>query len=460
MKTLATYIAINRFGLGPRPEEADAVEKDPKKWIKAQIKRSPETPTSLKAFMPSEEIVRLSGTARAEKKQNKSSRQKIDKLKSSLRENAVRETFARTEHMIATDTPFVERMVMFWSNHFTVSGAGKGNIFYVAPAYEREAIRPHIFGKFEDLLIAVVQHPAMLTYLDNHKSIGPHSRMGINRSFKTGVKSGLNENLAREILELHTLGVNGGYTQVDVIEFAKSITGWSHGAIRQNRDYRPMHGRFEFKKNFHEPDSKNILGKKYREKGVKTGEAVLKDLARHPSTARFIATKLARHFIADDPPDRAVTRLAEVFTKTNGDLADVTKALIELDEVWTQAHPKIKTHYELMVSAFRASGRSGFKLKDFSVPLQAFAHVPFQAPSPAGWSDMAPNWIAPESLLRRVEWLRQFAATLPANWNPQKFLDDVIGPVATDETRSWVSRAPSADAALALILSSPEFQRR
>ncbi len=460
MKTLASYIAINRFGLGPRPGEADKVEKDPKKWIKEQIQRSPRIPAGLLRYKSSEDIVRLSGTARAEKKQNKTARQKIDKLKSSLRENAVQETFARTEHMIATDTPFVERMVMFWSNHFTVSGAGKGNIFFVAPAYEREAIRPHIFGKFEDLLLAVVRHPAMLTYLDNHKSVGPHSRMGIRRSFVTGVKTGLNENLAREILELHTLGVNGGYTQTDVIEFAKAITGWSHGAIRQNRDYRPMHGRFEFKKHFHEPDSKKVLGKKYREKGVKTGEAILKDLARHPSTARFIATKLARHFIADDPPETAVNRLAGVFTKTGGDLADVSKALIELDEVWNQSHPKIKTHYELMISAFRASGKSGFKLKDFSVPLQAFAQVPFQAPSPAGWPDTAADWIAPESLLRRVEWLRQFAATLPAGWNPQKFLDDVIGPVATDETRTWVSRAPSTDAALALILSSPEFQRR
>ena len=290
--------------------------------------------------------------------------------------------------------------------------------------------------------------------------MGPNSIAGLRRRFKTGVESGLNENLAREILELHTLGVNGGYSQEDVIGLAKAISGWSHGAQRLKRDTAPVHGHFEFKKYFHEPDSKVVMGKRYKSRNVKTGEKVLKDLARHPSTAKFIATKVARHFIADVPPPSAIDKLTRVFLKSKGDLADVSKALIELDEVWAVPAPKVKNHYDLMLSAYRASGQMTFTQTDFQEPLEAFAQVPFFAPSPAGWPDTASEWISPESLMRRVEWLRELAAKLPPDWNPQQFMDDLIGPIATDETRTWVSRAPSPDAAMALVLSSPEFQRR
>lgn len=458
MQTLDTFIAINRFGLGPKAGEADQVAKNPKKWVIDQIDRNPKIPKALSAFKSSADIIQAIETSR--KNKNTQAKTMRNMIRKNVREGHMEELFQRALHMVNTDKPFAERMVLFWSNHFTVSGASKRNLAPITAAYEREAIRPHIFGKFEDMLMAVIQHPVMLTYLDNHTSIGPNSIAGIRRKFRTGAVTGLNENLAREILELHTLGVDGGYEQDDVIGLAKAITGWSHGAARVKADKASIHGQFEFKKYFHEPNSKYVLGKRYRAQGVKTGRKILKDLARHPSTARFIATKLARHFIADNPPDSAINHLKDVYLNSQGDLADVSKALIELEAVWAVPAPKVKNHYELMISAWRVSGQKLFDRSDFAEPIQAFAQVPFLAPSPAGWPDTANAWISPESLMRRVEWLRQLAAKMPADWSPDKFLDDVIGPIATDETRLWVSRAPSADAALALVMSSPEFQRR
>ena len=191
------------------------------------------------------------------------------------------------------------RLVMFWSNHFCVS-ANKGPVRGMAGAYEREAIRPHVLGRFVDMLLAVERHPAMLVYLDNHVSIGPNSRAGLNRGL------GLNENLAREILELHTLGVGGGYTQEDVTNLARILTGWTVANLA-NPVGEP--GRFFFAPARHEPGAWTVLGKRYGEAGMAAGEAVLRDLARHPATARHIARKLARHFVSAEPPAALVARL-------------------------------------------------------------------------------------------------------------------------------------------------------
>lgn len=454
MNTLETYIALNRFGLGPAPGEARKVEKDPQDWVKDQIKRTQKTPDLLKRFRSSEDIIVELESVRQKNKD------KYRRLAArALKEDYGAEVLARAVHMIKTDKPFAERMVMFWSNHFTVS-RDKKMIAPILPAFEREAIRPHIFGKFEDMLVASSRHPAMITYLDNQNSMGPYSIAGLRRKFRTGVETGLNENLAREILELHTLGVNGGYDQGDVIGLAKAISGWSHGGVRIPQDRSPINGRFEFKSYFHEPNSKYVMGNRYRDKGVKTGLNVLKDLARHPATARFIATKLVRHFVADDPPARAVDKIADVFLDSRGDLADVSKALIKLPEVWENPMPKVKSHYEFMISTFRVTGKANFGPMDFIEPLREFGQVPFSAPSPAGWPDIASDWIAPESLMRRIEWARKYARTVPADLEPDMFLDSVVGPVASDELRTWVGRAPSQDSAISLILSSPEFQRR
>jgi len=247
-----------------------------------------------------------------------------------------------------------------------------------------------------------------------------------------------------------------------VIELAKAITGWSHGGLRMRRagDTRPVHGGFEFKSEFHEPGPKKVLGKTYKEDGVNEGLAILADLARHPSTATYIATKLVRHFVADDPPTTAVKKIAAVFRTTDGDLAAVSAALVDLDEVWASPMPKVKNHYELVISALRVTGNVVADPRDIMQPLRELGRVPFTASSPKGWGDQAKDWIAPEALMRRIEWLRRYSATLPSTLFPAKLLEDTIGPVASDDTRTWVSRAPSGDAAIAMVLGSPEFQRR
>ncbi len=221
------------------------------------------------------------------------------------------EALARFQRATLSEAGFVERLVTFWSNHFCISASKGGPVRILAGAFEREAIRPHVLGRFSDMLLAVEQHPAMLLFLDNQQSLGPSSRAGINR------KRGLNENLAREILELHTLGVGGGYTQQDVTSLARIITGWTFVGP-DGRLGDP--GNFAFNVNAHEPGSHTLLGKSYPDTGLAQGHDALKDLARHPSTAKFIATKLARHFVADVPPPALVARLAQRFTKTDGDL--------------------------------------------------------------------------------------------------------------------------------------------
>ena len=240
------------------------------------------------------------------------------------------EALARLQRGVVADCGFVERLVVFWSNHFCIS-ANKGALARMwAGSFEREAIRPHVLGRFADMLKAVEQHPAMLFFLDNQQSLGPDSRAGINRH------RGLNENLAREIMELHTLGVGGGYTQDDVTSFARIITGWTF-AGRQGKIGTP--GTFVFNANAHEPGTHQVLGKTYQPGGVAQGEAVLSDIARHPSTAKFIATKFARHFVADDPPPALVARLQDVFTRSDGDLAALAGALVDSNDAW-QALPK------------------------------------------------------------------------------------------------------------------------
>jgi len=459
MKDIATFIALNRFGLGASPGDAERISDDPRGWISSQINTSQPIPASLSQFPASSDLLSKIHTARME------SPERLREVARGLyREAFGRETFARALHMIKSETPFAERMVLFWSNHFTVSRT-KRIIGPAIPAYEREAIRPHIFGSFANMLKAVSRHPSMISYLDNHMSMGANSRAGRFRIRRQGNKTTLNENLAREILELHTLGVNGGYTQQDVIELAKVISGWSHGGMRFRRRQagparEPVHGGFEYRAAFHEPGPKTIMGKIYQEDGENEGLSVLDDLARHPATATFIATKLVRHFVADNPPAGAVDKIADVFKETEGDLAAVSKALITLEEVWREPLPKVKTPYELVISTHRAVGRVRPNRQSVIQPLQELGQVPFSAQSPEGWGDKAKDWIAPEALMRRIEWLRRFAGRVPSTVVPAELLDGTIGPVASETTQSWVSRATSGDAALATIFVSPEFQRR
>ncbi|WP_315787450.1 MULTISPECIES: DUF1800 domain-containing protein [unclassified Bradyrhizobium] len=370
--------------------------------------------------------------------------------------NVVQKTFraealARLQRAVLADCGITERLVAFWSNHFCISAA-KGELARMwAGAFEREAIRPHVLGRFADMLKAVEQHPAMLFFLDNQDSLGPDSRAGQNR------KRGLNENLAREIMELHTLGVGGGYTQQDVTSLARIITGWSF-AGRNSRNAAP--GSFVFNVNAHQPGPQTLLGKIYQDNGLAQGEAALADLARHASTAKFIATKLARHFVADDPPPALVTRLEAAFRTTDGDLKAVTLALLDSDEAWSAPLTKIRSPYEFLVAGGRLLARvpedPGFYLNSLNTLGQ-----PLWAPAgPNGFADSNAMWAAPEGMKLRLDISAQLASRLGNNLDPRDLLDLAAGSATSAETRRTIERAESRQQALALLLMSPEFQRR
>ena len=221
-----------------------------------------------------------------------------------------------------------------------------------------------------------------------------------------------------------------------------------------------VHGGFEYRAAFHEPGSKTIMGDTYHEDGENEGLRVLDNLVRHPATANFIATKLVRHFVADNPPLGAVEKISGVFKETEGDLAAVSRALVTLSEVWLEPLPKVKSANELVISTHRAVGRVRPNWKNLIQPLQELGQLPFSASSPKGWGDEAKDWIAPEALMTRIEWLRRFSGRVPSTMVPTEVMDGTIGPVSSDATQYWVSRATSGDAALATVLVSPEFQRR
>ncbi|MBV9739963.1 MAG: DUF1800 family protein [Hyphomicrobiales bacterium] len=345
---------------------------------------------------------------------------------------------------------FGERLAMFWANHFAVSAAKGPALRIIAGAFEREAIRPHVFGRFTDMLMAVETHPAMLLYLDNQQSFGPNSVAGQNR------KRGLNENLAREILELHTLGVNGGYTQEDVTSLARIITGWTVTG-REGRLGSP--GTFVFFGNAHEPGAQRLLGKTYVDAGLEQGRAALTELARHPATATHVATKLARHFVADDPPQTLVERLANTFRTTEGDLAAVSKALIEADESWAPELTKIRSPLEFIIAVLRATGAKPEPQQVLGA-LYAMGEPLWQPAGPNGFSDTTDAWASPEGIRMRMD-IANTAATRGADYfDPPEFIDTRLGPLLSHETRAAVSRAESRAQGLAIAFMSPEFQRR
>jgi uncharacterized protein (DUF1800 family) len=369
------------------------------------------------------------------------------------RDQVPQDSAARLQAAIISKTPLVERLVAFWSNHFTVSGARPVAAGLIGP-YEAEAIRPHLFGRFVDLLKAATLHPAMLLYLDNATSIGPNSRAGQRRD------KGLNENLARELMELHTLGVDGGYTQTDVTELAKILTGWT--IRRPNQPQRAIaaaRGGAVFLTAIHEPGDKTLLGRTYRDQGENEADAALEDLARRPATARFIATKLARHFIADDPPQAAVTALAETFTKTDGDLTAVTTRLIDLDAAWT-GDGKYRSPYDWVVAIFRAFAADAPDRATRAVQaLNQLGQRLYFAPSPAGWPDDSASWLSPESLLARVDYAEAVGRTKGES-DPMQLADFSVGASLSTESKLSIQRAPSRSDAVALLLVSPEFLRR
>ena len=446
--------ALNRFGLGARAGERHRLT-EPKAWLRRQLDGGPPAIQAPPAATPPA----IAAAIRAFRGPARQTPQQRQQLRRALVDIGAQEAVAALTMRVTTDRPFVERLVAFWSNHLCVSTAAKVLVVPLAGTYEREAIRPHVLGRFEDLVLASAKHPAMLVYLDNFQSIGPGSRGGQRGRGRRG----LNENYARELMELHTLGVNGGYTQQDVQELAKILTGWTLSGLQVGgarlRGSATGIG-FQFQDLLHEPGARTVLGVKYSDAGVEQGEHVIRDLCRHPSTATFVATKLVTHFVADDPPPAAVDRIARVFRNTGGDLRAVSAALIDLPEAWADGPNKFRTPQDWLVAVLRAVDAPA--VNAMTPPVLRQLRHPLWAPqSPKGFGDTMPEWADPDSLLNRAELARTLARRLrDTRLDAEAFLD-VIDAGTAGSLRTFLkdTAIPAGDR-VALAIAGPAFQWR
>ena len=453
-------IAVLRFGLGARPGELREAAHDPRAWLRRQI-TGPVNMAGAADLARSDHILKTFLAARQDIKQAKSGGEAglLNSFKETYLPQYRAQVLARAQSAAATQRPFAERLVHFWSNHFAVS-ADKGIVTGIAGTLENEAIRPNVCGHFVDLLLAVEKHPAMVAFLDNQASVGPTSRAaGIARRRKTKRELGINENLAREIMELHTLGVDGGYTQADVTSFAKVLTGWSIGGARgEAGDGEP--GQFYFRNAVHEPGAQTVLARRFAQEGVAQGEAVLRMLSQHPSTLHFLALKLARHFVADDPPPVLVDNLVRAYRNSDGHLPTIYEALISDDLAWDSQARKFKTPQDLVFSTLRALD---IQLHEPQEALRSFEFLgqrQYTPGSPAGWPDAAKNWDGSDALMHRVLWAARIGERFEKGHDPAALCREVLGDYTRAETIMALQRAASGSQALALLIMSPEFQRR
>ena len=473
-------LALHRFGFGPVREQIAAIAGDPRGAILADLQR-PQAGRVAAADLPSSgEAARAvfeyraaqqaktklaerakkeaeaknmamgmsdvagatSGAASAAAQADEKAAAKQPQLPGLLLQN---EAKIRYDAAVDAEVGFVERLVWFWSNHFCVSA---DKIISMAGAYEREAIRPHVLGRFTDMLTAAESHPAMLFYLDNVESMGANSVAGINRD------KGLNENLAREILELHTLGVRSGYSQADVTSFANVLTGWTWVALGE-----PNHGgEFVFVQRLHEPGEQVVLGKRYVDAGVEQGRAVLSDLARHPATAAHVAKKLAVHFVADEPPPTLVAKLEKTFKDTDGDLKEVAETLILADESWIPQRSKLKRPSEWVAGILHVTGVHPNNIGRVMGAQALLGEPLWRPPAPNGYADIEAAWI--DGVPHRLDIANEAAQRLPPETDPVALLDSALGPLASRETRETIAHAESRTQALALLLMAPEYLRR
>lgn len=455
--------AANRFGLGSRPGTLDRID-DPRGWLQAQLDM---TPAVAPAALPSS-----AGYLQAEYDYLRERREARQAGATGDAAMGFRERFGRHQQAelgwryrqaVVTEQDFVERLVRFWSNHFAVSVDKRTATLYAAPM-EREAIRPHATGSFADLLLAVEQHPAMLRYLDNVRSVGEQSRQAERQRRRAQgdamPRAGLNENLAREILELHTLGVDGGYTQDDVRELARAITGWSVPAAR---DRSTVAGAmFQFRANAHEAGPRQVLGRRYAADGEAQGKAILRDLAVHPATARHVCGKLARHFISDTPPPAVIERMAAAWQRHDGALRPVYAALIDSNEAWSADARKLKTPDDFVVSTLRSTGATTIAQPRVLVGLLGrLGQPPFTPRSPAGFADGAADWSGADAVWKRIQAAQSLAETATGeDPDPVRTAAVVFGDALDVDTLTALRRAESPREGLALLFASPAFQWR
>ena len=421
--------ALIRFGLGRRGTEP--LPADPASWLRGQLAgpdRGPPGPSLADGFAAVIQDREDRGTG-APRQVGALFKGEVDAL---------------VANALATDTPFRERLVWFWANHFTISLRG-GRTAALGGDYVRSAIRPNVTGKFADMLLAVMRHPAMLTYLDSAGSFGPNSAAGLKR------EKGLNENLARESLELHTLSPASGYTQADVTSYARILTGWSIA----NGEKEPAG--FRFRPQMHEPGEQTVMGRSFPA-GEEGGVAALAFLADHPATHRHLATKLVQHFVADDAPPADVRRVEGVLRDTGGHLGQAAAALTTLASAW-QPLGKLRNPQDYVLAALRAADLPADNRPDGAGIMRGLGQPLFGAPFPIGWPDRAADWAGPEAMMRRVDWSYGFSGRAAA-LDPASVADASLGPLLTPATYTAISRAGSRRDGLTLLFTSPEFQRR
>ncbi len=483
-------IAAGRFGFGARPGELALIAGDPRGWVKAQLTPQRSPPPAIAALPATEDDLWAYGRWLAQVRADAQQRAAAmasgpdapagdmpemsleDAFRRGFRERIGRAIRARIDAGVSSDRPVHERLVHFWSNHFTVS-AGKPASVAMPASFERDVVRPRAVGAFVDLLQASTRHPGMLLYLDNWQSVGPNStfaRASAGRAYGPAGRRaprGINENLAREILELHTLGVDGGYSQTDVRALAEILTGWTYQRpspavfLSDQPGVRSGDELFLFEARTHEPGPKTLLGRTYATPGLIQGEAALADLARHRATARFIALKLARHYIADAPPPAAVQRIARAFQDSDGDIAVTMGALVDCPEVWAAPFAKYKRPEEYAVSVARALGLQGLNSAAAAQAILAMGQRIYAPPGPDGWADEESAWLSADLIWKRIEFAQGVAQRMArADVSPLDLGEAVLGPLMSGPTRQAVARADSPAQGLTLLFASPEFQRR
>jgi uncharacterized protein (DUF1800 family) len=502
-RDLDAAIAAHRFGLG-EPRLDRAIGGDARGWLAAQIGPADAQVAARGEPLPSatEGLRRMAEFQQMRREQRQappagamsaaSSPASEQQFGEHFRALVQADTRARLATAATTARPFAERLALFWSNHFTVSMT-KASTRGLVGAYEREAIRPHIAGRFEDLLRSAVTHAGMLRYLDNEQSAGPNSRVVAQLRQRAERRSGddeargprvtgLNENLAREVLELHTLGAAaaraGHYTQADVTAFAAVLTGWrvpaysyapdaararrvgAGGGAGQAQAPLGEDSPTRFEPAWHEPGAKRVLGQRIDE-GADGLMQVLRIASRHPATAEHLATKLARHFVADDPPPALVQRLAQTYLRSDGDLPSVYRALLDAPEAWQADARKLKSPEEMVVSSARVlqlGARAFERQPDAGASL--LGQRVQAAPSPAGWPDAEQEWLGPDAVWKRVEWATRVADRVGAQVDARALAAASLGPRLGADTARQIERAADGAQALALLLLAPEFQRR
>jgi len=500
--------ALNRLGYGPRPGDVDAVRAmGLERWIDRQLHPERIDDGALRARLASYRTLDLSAgelmegyevprevkreiqkkraemDGASEEEMARTRRELLKELGGSMqgmkgRPRQVVEELqaAKVVRAVYSQRQLDEVLVDFWINHFNVF-AGKGPEKFLVGAYERDVIRPHAWGRFEDLLKATAESPAMLFYLDNWLSASPdaqqprtRARGGFLRRGRPaspapeqgqGRKRGLNENYAREVMELHTLGVDGGYTQKDVTEVARCFTGWTIRGLRQGDP------RFAFDARIHDGKEKVVLGQRIRGGGQGEGEQVLHILATHPATARFISMKLARRFVADDPPAALVDRAAATFRKTGGDIRAVVATILQSPEFLSAEvrSAKVKTPLEFVASAVRASGATVTDARELARRIGEMGMPLYMQQPPTGYKDTSEAWVSTSGLLSRLNLALDLAAgrVRGVAVDAASLAPHVLFPAGLSEpTRKTLERETGLDAArtAGLVLGSPEFQRR